>query len=171
EVSREFLQVEARQLAGGDVLVLRKDPSIDQMTPENRILAVGNGSVVELHARSMAAESRTVAAEIERYFMPPRAGFEVFEIKAQQIMTLDDIGIATPDFIDKLMQHFGFVTLSSGNDALPPGSIGQSNRHDAVARARRIGISKSVCAISLDRELQAAEIAKRHLEEMSFSRP
>src|SRR5689334_4835973 len=121
EVVCEFLQIEARQLAGGDVIVLREDPSIDQMPPENRILAVGNGSFGELHARSMAAESRAVAAKIERHFMAPGSGFEVFEIKAQQMMALNDVRIALPDFIDKLTQHFRFGILVCGNDALPPG--------------------------------------------------
>ena len=69
----------------------------------------------------MAVESRAIAPEIERHFMPPGAGIDVFEIKAQQIMTLDDVGVAESDFIDELTEHFGFVIFFCGNDALPPG--------------------------------------------------
>src|SRR6516165_2267976 len=129
--------------------MLSENPGIDQMTSEDGVLAIGDCSLGELHARSVTLQAGAVAPQVECYLMPSSTRFDVFQIKTKQIMPFDDVGITQSDFIDELPQHFGFVIVLARNDALPPSGIRQPDDRDAIACSGRIGESKAVCAISL----------------------
>ena len=91
EVARHILQAETFQFPRSDIVVLRQDPSID------------------LHTRGMATQARAVAPESERDFMPLGAGFDVFEIEANQVVAFDDVGVALANFFNELPEHLAFV--------------------------------------------------------------
>ena len=166
EMASDVFQTEAFQLAGGDIVVLGEDPGVDDMAAEDFVFAIGDRPLGHLHARGVAAQTRAVAAEVKRDFVALGAGLDVFQIEAEKIVALDDVGVALLDFFYQLAQHLRFAELFARDQPLPAGGVGQGDGGDAVALPRRIGKIETALAIGLDVELQALQVAKDHAEKM-----
>src|SRR5208337_3223753 len=137
EMLRELLQPQALQFAARNVVVLREDPRVDDVAAGDVVAAVGDRTFGNLHARRARTQLAAVAPQLQRHSMAARASLEVFKIEAKQIVTLDDVGIALLDDAHHLLEHRTLVYLGALEQALETGRIGERDRDDAVALARR----------------------------------
>ncbi len=87
---------------------------------------------------------------------------QIFEIEAEQIVPLDNVGIALADYPHHLSEHRALVQLIAAQHAFESGVVGDGNRHDPIAVARGGRKFEPGGDIGLDIELQAAQVAELH---------
>ena len=97
--------------------------------------------------------------------MTSRASLEVFEIETKKVVPFDHVGIALLDDAHHLFEHRALVHLGALEQALEAGRIGQRNRDNAIAFARRRRKFKTGRDVGLDIELEAAQFGEIHPDE------
>src|SRR5579863_907493 len=75
-------------------------------------------------------------------------------------MAFDNVGVALADDPHQLFEHRAFVHLAPGQHALITARIRQCDRDDAIALARGGGKLETRADVSLDIELEPAQIAE-----------
>src|SRR5208337_5165059 len=97
--------------------------------------------------------------------MTARASLQVFEIESKKVVALDHVGIALLDDAHHLLEHRALVHLGALEQALEAGRVGERDRDNPIAFARRGWKFKPRRDVSLDVELQAAQVPEIHPDE------
>src|SRR5208283_4629032 len=136
------------------------DPRIDDAAARDVVAAVGDRSFRNLHARRAGTKLAAIAPQLELHPVAARPRLQVFEIEPKQIVALDDVRIAILDNSHHLLQHRALVHLGALEQALETGRVGERDRDNAIALARRRRKLEPRRDIGLDIELEAAQLAE-----------
>src|SRR6266852_2794307 len=90
------------------------------------------------------------------------ARFEIFEVEAEKIVPLDNVGVALADDSHHLREHRPLIHLLAREHPFESLGIGKRDRDDPVALARRARKLEPWADISFDIELKTAEAAEFH---------
>ncbi len=91
--------------------------------------------------------------------MTPRASLEIFEIEAEQVVSLDHVGVALADDAHQLFEHRALVHLGAAEQALEAGRIGDRDCDHAVALTRGGGKLEAFRDVGLDIDLHPHQVA------------
>src|ERR1700724_1861056 len=94
---RHIDTLEARQRAHADVVKLRKQKCIDEMPAIDAELRVIDRFLRNLEPRRTGPQESTAASPVELRFCLARTSDEIWQIKAEQVVTFDHIRIAFLD--------------------------------------------------------------------------
>ncbi len=94
--------------------------------------------------------------------MAAGARFEIFEVEAEKIVPLDNVGVALADDSHHLREHRPLIHLPAREHPFESLGIGKRDRDDPVALARRARKLEPRADISFDIELKTAEAAEFH---------
>jgi hypothetical protein len=164
---RQLLQPKSFQLAAGDIVVLRQQPGVDDTPAVNIVATISDHPLGDLHSRGANAHSTTVASQSQIDFMPLRAGLEVFEVEAKQVVTLDNVRVALAHDTHHLGEHDRFIHLSRRKYPLEAARIGDRDRDHTIALASSTGKLEARTRISLDIELHPMQVGELDTHEVS----
>ena len=97
--------------------------------------------------------------------MTPRARLDVLEVEAEDIVPLDDVGIALADEPRALGEQLRLRHLRSRQDGGEAGRVGERDGDDAVRFPRRVRELEAGRRRHLDVQRQAMQVAEAHAEE------
>src|SRR5216684_5744387 len=162
EVLCQFLEPEALELPARYVVMLCEDPGIDDTAAIDVVTAISDDAFGDLEARRAGVKSAAVTAERKLHSMAAGARFEIFEVEAEKIVPLDNVGVALADDSYHLVEHCALIHLSAREHPLESLGIGKRDRDDPVALARRARKLEPRADISFDIELKTTEAAEFH---------
>ena len=97
--------------------------------------------------------------------MPPRPCFDVLEVEAEDVVPLDDVGIALGDDSAALHEQRSLVESVATHDVAEARRVGERDGHDAIALARRVRKLEALGRDDLDVEREPAKIGEPHAAE------
>src|SRR5258706_15322584 len=89
-----------------------------------------------------------------------RARLEVFEVEAEDVVALDDVGILLQDEARRLLQQRPLVETIAAHDVAEARGVGERDGDDPVGFAQRARELVALARHDLDVQGQAAEIAE-----------
>ena len=101
--------------------------------------------------------------------MAPGARLEILEVEAEDVVALDDVGVALRDEPAALDQQRALVEHVAADDVTEAGAVRQRHRDDAIAFARGIRKLEALGRDDLDVERQAAQLAEAQAAERRAS--
>src|SRR5690242_5317150 len=162
KVLRQFLEPEALKLAARDIVMMREDPGVDDTAAIDVVTAISDDAFGDLESRRAGVKSAAVTAERKLHSMAAGARFEIFEVEAEKIVPLDNVGVALADDSHHLLEHRPLIHLPAREHPLESLGIGKSDRDDPVPLARRARKLEPRTDISFDIELKTAQAAEFH---------
>ncbi len=158
---------ETGKAAHPDVVELREQERVDEMSAIDRELRVIDCLFGDLQSRRTRAKKSAAASPIEFGLRLLGARHEVGQIKTKQVVTLDHIRIA---FLNNAGQAFERVSLRffhilwiDQDQFLPARVVGQRDAHDMVT------VATALWAVIRDApRLGAGRFKRQHLQLQSF---
>ena len=171
EVAGEVLEPEAGEVAGPRVVELGEHPGVHDVAARDFVAPVAEGPLGDLQARDPAGEWAPVAPPGERDPVEPRAGLQVLEVEAKDVVALDDVRIALADEPRALGQQRRLVEAVPAHDVAKARRVGERDRDDAVARPRGAGELVALARQHLDVEGEAPQLVEAEAAERGPAGP
>ena len=151
EVLRHVDPLEAGEAAHADIVKLREQKRVDEMPAIDRELRIIDRLLRDLEPRGTRAEETAAPSPIEFHFRFARAGHEIRQIEAKEVMAFDHIGVAFLDDGGQALERgalgFFHVGRIDHDQFFPAAVIGERNAHEVIVsrgqRPRSAGISVS----------------------------
>jgi hypothetical protein len=89
--------LEAAERAHADVVEMREQEGVDEVAAVDGELGVVDGLLGDLEARRTRTEEAAAAAPVELHFRFARAGDEIRQVEAEEVVAFDDVGVALFD--------------------------------------------------------------------------
>ena len=97
--------------------------------------------------------------------MPARAGLEILEVEAEDVVALDRIGVPLADDPRGLLEQRALVQPVAAHDVAEAGGVGQRDGHDAIRLARGAREFAALAGHDLDVERHPAHVTEAHAAE------
>ena len=170
EVPGQVLEPEARQVAGPRVVQLGQEIGVDDVAAGDLVAAIADRPLCDGELRDAAPHGLAAASPRERDAVAPGARLDVLEVEAEDVVSLDHVGIALADEPRALLEEGRLRQAVSAEDVAESRRVGQGDGDDAIARARGAGKLEALGGEDLDVEGQPAQVVEAHAAEGRGSR-